>query len=426
MATHLTSEASTEKNGERARIAAEGVARQSYGKLVALLAKRTSNVAVAEDALGDAFAAAIADWPRNGVPENPEGWLVRVAHRRFLDRTRRRAVVEAAAPHVRLIAEELEEAATTEASIPDHRLALMFACAHPAIDQTIRAPLILQAVLGFDAAAIGSAFLVAPSTMGQRLVRAKAKIAGAGIPFRVPERAELGERLDSVLEAIYATFAEGWADAIGTDARRRNLADEGVWLGRLIVSLMTDEPEAKGLLALMLYAEARRFARRNASGDYVPLSDQDTRLWNESMIDEAEALLRAASAGGHIGRYQLEAAIQSAHLVRRLAGKADWPAIVTLYEALAEMTASPVVAVNRAVAMAEVDGAERGLKELDHASADRRLAEYQPYWAARADLLARSGDASAANAAYERAIGLESDPAVRRFLLRKQAATRAS
>jgi RNA polymerase sigma-70 factor (ECF subfamily) len=232
----------------------------------------------------------------------------------------------------------------------------------------------------------------------------------------VPERADLRERLDAVLAAIYAAFAEGWSDPAGTEARRRNLSEEGIWLGRLVVSLLPDAPEALGLLALMLFAEARRNARRTAAGDYVPLAKQDVGAWDARLIDEAETLLRRASAMREIGRYQLEAAVQSAHVVRRLTGTADWAAIEKLYDALLALTWSPVVAINRAVAVAETQGAAAGLAALDALSDDARLAEYQPYWAARAQLLARMGDAQAAGRAYERAIGLESDPAVRRFL----------
>ena len=307
---------------EQARAAAETVARGSYGKLVAYLAARTRDVAAAEDALSDAFAAALADWPVRGIPQSPEAWLLAVARRRTIDAARRRRSSENAADQVRLMTEELEAAPTSD--IPDQRLALMFACAHPAIDAGIRAPLILQTILGFDAATIASAFLVAPAAMGQRLSRAKNKIREAGVPFRVPERADLRERLDAVLAAIYAAFTEGWSDPAGTEARRRNLAEEGIWLGRLVVSLLPDEPEALGLLALMLFAEARRGARRSAAGDYVPLAEQDVGAWDTRLIDEAEAMLRRASTLCEIGRYQLEAAVQSAHVVRRLTGAADW------------------------------------------------------------------------------------------------------
>jgi RNA polymerase sigma-70 factor (ECF subfamily) len=403
-------------NEELARAAAEAAARDSYGKLVAFLSARTRNVAAAEDALSDAFAAALTDWPVKGVPDRPEAWLLAVARRKAIDSARRRRTGDEAAADLRLIVEELAAMDENRPEIPDERLALMFACAHPAIDPAIRAPLILQTILGLDAATIASAFLVAPTTMGQRLVRAKQKITQAGIPFRLPARADMGERLDAVLEAIYATFAEGWSDPTGTETRRRNLAEEGIWLGRLVASLLPAEPEALGLLALMLYAEARRAARRDSQGDYVPLAQQDTAAWNENLIARAEAALRQASEAGTVGRYQIEAAIQSAHVVRRRTGGADWAAIERLYDLLWDVTQSPVVAVNRAVAIAETKDAAAALAALDAVADDPRLAEYQPYWAARADCLARVGDAVAAARAYQLAIGLETDPSVRRFL----------
>jgi len=404
-----------------ARATAETVARQSYGRLVAFLAARTRDVALAEDAVAEAFATALETWPARGIPENPTAWLVAVAWRKALDDGRRRRRGEAASDHLRLIAVELAAAAAGP-RLPDDRLALMFACAHPTLDPGIRAPLILQTVLGFDAASIAAAFLVAPATMGQRLVRAKTRIRQAGIPFRVPEPAEMPDRLDAVLEAIYAAFTEGWSDPTGTEARRRNLAEEAIWLGRLVAALLPGQAEALGLLALMLYSEARRPARRDLSGGYVPLQQQDTALWDAAAIREAETLLARAGAMGRVGRFQLEAAIQSAHVIRRRAGRADWPAIACLYDALAAITASPVVAINRAVAIAETDGAVAGLAALHALAGDARLAEYQPYWAAKAGLLARAGDAAAAALAYRRAIGLESDPAVRAFLQRQQAA----
>jgi RNA polymerase sigma-70 factor, ECF subfamily len=401
-----------------ARDTAEAVARRGYGKLIAYLAARTGDVAGAEDALADAFAAALADWPTSGIPRNPEAWLMTVARRRMIDGARRRRSGQGATDHLQLIAEEL--AADTEVEIPDDRLRLMFACAHPAIDPAIRAPLILQTILGFDAATIASAFLISPATMAQRLVRAKGKIRQAGIPFRLPERAELGERLAAVLGAIYAAFAEGWSDPAGTEERRRNLAAEAIWLGRLVVSLLPQEPEALGLLALMLHAEARRAARRNAQGDYVPLAEQDPQAWDAQLIAEAEALLHTASRLGAVGRYQLEAAVQSAHMTRRFTGRTDWLAIERLYEALAAMVDSPVVGVNRAIAIAETRGAPAGLAALDGIKDDPRLAQYQPYWAARAGLLARAGELAGAAEAYDRAIGLEADPAVRRFLQQRR------
>jgi RNA polymerase sigma-70 factor (ECF subfamily) len=371
--------------------------------------------------LSDAFAAALADWPRRGVPERPEAWLVAVARRKLIDQSRKRRTRQEATGVLGLLADELQAVAGEENAIPDERLRLMFACAHPAVDPAIRAPLILQTVLGFDAATIASAFLLAPATMGQRLVRAKARIKDAGVPFRVPERPDLPERLEAVLDAIYAVFAEGWLDPAGTDTRLRDLAGEAIWLGRLVASLLPDEPEGLGLLALMLHAEARRAARRSPSGDYVPLAEQDTTLWDDGLMCQAEVLLREASRLGAIGRYQLEAAVQSAHAIRRKTGHSDWPAIERLYDLLFELTASPVVAINRAIAIAETRGPVVGLAALEALSNDPRLAEYQPYWAARAGLLARSGAVVAARKAYERAIGLESDPAVRRFLQDRRA-----
>jgi RNA polymerase sigma-70 factor (ECF subfamily) len=405
----------------RARSVADAVARRSYGKLVAFLCARTHDVALAEDALSEAFAAALSDWPTNGCPDNPEAWLLLVARRKLVDFGRRRRGGEIAAADLALLAEGLAAAAAdADSEIPDQRLALMFACAHPAIAPAIRSPLILQVVLGLDAATIASAFLVSPATMGKRLVRAKDKIRQAGVPFRIPERGELRERLEHVLDAIYAAFAEGWVDPTGSDVSRRDLAEEALYLGRLVASLLPGEPEALGLLALMLHAEARRDARRTTSGDFVPLAEQDVARWNVSMIAEAESLLKSASAFGSIGRYQLEAAVQSAHVERRRSGRSNWPAVLQLYDALFDASASPVVAINRTLAIAQVHGAEAALAALQLIVADERVLQYQPYWAARAELLSRTGAHGEASQAYAIAIGLERDPAVRRFLQRRQ------
>ena len=395
---------------------AEAVARRSYGKLIAFLAARTRDVAGAEDALSEAFASALVEWPVSGVPRTPEAWLLTVARRKLIDAGRRRRTGDEAAGTVALLADELAAAADEEMDIPDERLRLMFACAHPAIDAGVRAPLILQAVLGFDAAAIGSAFLVAPATMGQRLVRAKSRIRQAGIPFRVPEHAELPERLDAVLEAIYAIYAEGWSDPAGTQAHGRGLAEEAIWLGGLVVSLLPQEPEALGLLSLMLHAEARREARRGTQGEFISLDCQDPGHWDRTLIEEAEGLLLRASCMNAVGRFQLEAAVQSAHTARRFTGSTDWKGIVLLYDALLDLTGSIVIAINRAVAVANVRGVNEGLAVLDALQADARLTEYQPYWAARAALLAQTGSVDEAAQAYRHAIGLEPDPAVRRFL----------
>jgi predicted RNA polymerase sigma factor len=405
----------------QARTTADAVARRSYGKLVAYLAARTRDVAAAEDALSEAFAAALADWPLKGCPSNPEAWLLTVARRKTIDVARRRRNGEAAAGQLQLLGEGLD-AATADTEVPDRRLALMFACAHPAIEAAVRAPLILQVVLGLDAKMIASAFLMSRAAMGKRLGRAKDKIRQAGIPFRIPEREELPGRLDAVLDAIYAAFAEGWTDPGGTDVVRRDLTEEAMFLARLVAGLLPEEPEALGLFALMLHAEARRRARRNGDGEYVPLANQDPALWDWQMIDEAEALLRRASALGSIGRYQLEGAVQSAHVYRRRTGRANWAAVVQLYDALSALTGSPVVAINRALAIAEMSGAGAALDAMPEVTADVRLAEYQPYWAARAELLAKAGAHGEAHRAYEIAIGLERDSAVRRFLRRRQSA----
>src|SRR5919106_2995551 len=399
----------------QARSTADAVARRSYGKLVAFLATHTRDVAAAEDALLEAFASALADWPLKGCPSNPEAWLLTVARRKVIDVARRRHRGEAATAQLQVLAQGLD-AAAAEAEIPDHRLALMFACAHPALEAGIRAPLMLQVVLGLNAKMIASAFLMSPAAMSQRLVRAKTKIRQAGIPFSIPERDELPRRLDTVLDAIYAAFAEGWTDPGGTDVARRALTEEAIFLARLVAELLPEEPEALGLLALMLHAKARRGARRNRDGEYVPLAEQDSALWGCQMIDEAEALLRRARALGSIGRYQLEGALQSAHVHRCRTGQANWAAVVQLYDALLALTGSPVVAINRALAIGEVHGASTALEAMPEVPADLRLAEYQPYWAARAELLAKTGACSEARRAYEIAIGLERDPAVRRFL----------
>jgi RNA polymerase sigma-70 factor (ECF subfamily) len=404
--------------------AAERAARQSYGKLVAYLAARTGDVATAEDALSDAFAAALASWPARGIPQKPEAWLLSAARRRMIDMARRRRTRESAADHLLLSVEEA--AGMDPADVPDWRLRLMFACAHPAIDAAIRGPLILQAVLGLDAAAIAAAFLTSPTAMSQRLVRAKRRIRDTGIPFRLPDRADLPDRLDGVLEAIYAAFGAGWPDPSGLDERRQGLLDEAVWLGRVVVALLPEEPEGLGLLALMLYAGARRAARRKAHGDYVPLSEQDPALWDTGAIDEAERLLQRASSLGRIGRFQLEAAVQSVHAARRTSSRTDWAAILELYDGLLALTHSPVVAVNRAVALGEASGPAAALAALDDLVEDPRMAAYQPYWAARADLLARLGRRASADAAYAQAILLEHDTAVRNFLERRRASIRPS
>jgi RNA polymerase sigma-70 factor, ECF subfamily len=406
-------------HADEAGRAAERVARESYGRLVAFLAARTRDVAGAEDALSDAFAAALRLWPVDGVPTNPDAWLLTVARRRQTDAIRRRQTQTAGEEHLTRMAVELEAAAREGEIIPDRRLALMFACAHPAIERGMRAPLILQTMLGLTAEEIAAAFLIPPATMGKRLVRAKMRTRDAGIPFHIPEKEELPERLQAVLDAIYAAYSKGWNE-VG-EAGVPEIADEAIWLGRLVVSLMPGEPEARGMLALMLYAEARRAARRDAAGAYVPLDEQDTTLWDESQIALAESLLREASRSGPTGRYQLEAAIQSAHTARRLTGRSNWAVLVQLYDHLLALTGSPVVVLNRAVAIAEIEGPEAALAAFGPLGADTRMLNYQPYLAAKAHLLARIGANADAAEAYRVAIGLSSDDAVRAYLRGKLA-----
>ncbi len=403
-------------SGLAARRAAEDAARRSYGKLIACLAAQTRDLAAAEDALSDAFALALKTWPTRGLPASPEAWLLAAARRRALDAARRGRTRRLGEPRLQALIEELADERSAERPIPDERLRLIFACAHPAIDPAARAPLILQTVLGLDAAAIACAFLVSPAAMSQRLVRAKAKIRDAGVPFAEPDLATAPERLEAVLGTVYTIFTQGWSDPAGADPRSRGLVEEALFLGRLVVALLPGEPEPKGLMALMLYAHARRAARRDAQGRFTPLDAQDTRLWDSAMIEEAEALMMAAVAQGRIGRFQLEAAIQSAHAHRRLIGRTDWGAVVTLYDGLLAHTGSVVAALNRAVALSRAQGAESGLDALEAISGDPRLRDYQPYWAARADLCQRAGRRADAEQAYQRAIGLESDPAVRALL----------
>lgn len=397
----------------------ELAARESYGKLLAYLASRCG-LDAAEDALADAFTAALERWPVDGVPRNPEGWLLVTARNRVLDAMRRRGRESNLLERVARATQDAQRAFEVESPPQDERLGMLFACAHPAIAQAMRAPLMLQVVLGLDAARIASAFLVAPATMGQRLVRAKRKIVRAGIPLRVPEAESFSERLDAVLAAIYAAFGQGWDDPTEADPRTRGLAREAIWLGRLVAGACPEEPEASGLLALMLHAHARRHARRNRAQAYVPLGAQDAGQWDAAMIEEAEALLARAARANRPGRFQLEAAIQSAHAVRRLGREPDWDAIVSLYDALLRITGSPVVALNRAVAFGQSCGARAGLEALDVFADDPRMVSYQPYWAARADMLARCGEAEQARTAYERALGLTIDPAVRAYLASRQ------
>lgn len=397
-------------------LVAEQVARESYGRILALLCARTRNVAAAEDALGDAFAAALTAWPRTGVPDAPDAWLFAAAKRRLIDAARRaRTAVDGQAEIIRRL-QEVEEAVTAD-PVPDHRLGLMFTCAHPAIDPAAHTALMLQVVLGVSADRIAAAFLMAPAAMGQRLVRAKKKIRDAGIGFEVPEPETWSARLPGVLDAIYAAYSMGWSDPLGADPDRHGLAREAIWLGRVLAAHLPDEPEALGLLALMLHLEARQPARRDAAGRYVPLDEQDTSRWRRGPMLEAEAVLRRASANGRIGRYQIEAAIQSAHAARAFTGRVDWHAVVLLYQTLADLTGSPVAHLNLAAALARRDGPAVAFARLEWIGQRfPTLDTYQPYWALRADLTGALGQCADAERAYTEAVARERDIVVRAFL----------
>jgi predicted RNA polymerase sigma factor len=405
-----------------AQQAVEQVARDSYSRLVAILASRSHDLIAAEDALGDAFHAALEHWPRSGIPAKPEAWLLTTARRRLIDQVRHAQVEADATAALRLLTNHSQTLETSIAFFHDERLKLLFVCAHPAIDAGARTPLMLQTVLGLDAARIASAFLIQPAAMGRRLTRAKTKIRDAGIAFEIPEANQLPARLDAVLEAIYAAYGSGWEDVPGADERRKGLALEAIYLGRLLLQLMPSEPEVQGLLALMLHCEARRGARRTVTGEFVPLSEQDAALWSQDMITAAEHLLCAASRAQRIGRFQLEAAIQSAHAQRAKTGQTDWEAVALMYEGLARISPAIGALVGRAAAVAEARSADAAWDLLQNIPPEAVKA-YQPYWALAAHLLSLIGRTNAAGDAYDRAIGLCGDPAVREFLMRRARAS---
>jgi RNA polymerase sigma factor (sigma-70 family) len=395
--------------------AAELAARNSYGRLLSMLAARTGDLAGAEDALAEAFLAAVEAWPRVGVPENPDAWLWTAARRRIIDAARRHKTHDEKR-HLLELGDEVEQAVDGRSEFPDERLRLLFVCAHPAIDPAARTPLMLQAVLGLDAARIASCLRVAPKTMGQRLWRAKIKIREACIPFEI-EPENLGERVFAVLEAIYAAYGSGWQDLTFDFVASQGLTSEAIWLARLVVRLLPHEPEPRGLLATMLYAEARARARRSLPGVYVPLSEQDTADWDRACLAEAETTLAQAASLQRIGPFQLEAAIQSAHIHARLSGVNDPRSIAILYEGLVRVAPTLGSRVAHAVASSRADGAALGLALLDALGPPGVRDAYQPYWSARAHLLERLERWGEAANAYDRAIGLTDEPGVRAFLM---------
>ena len=392
-----------------AAAAAERVARESYGRLVARLAWQWRDLAAAEDALADAFAAALRHWPEQGVPHAPEAWLAAAAQRRLLHHARHiRLTLD---PRVTALQGEPEPAAPESQAVPDARLQLMFVCAHPDIAANVHAPLMLQAVLGLDAKVIASAFLVSPTAMAQRLVRGKAKIREAGLRFEAPQAEELPARLAAVLEAVYAAYTLG---RHVLDSPAEDLREEALFLARLTAQLLPGQAEAWGLLALLLHAEARRAAQFDADGRFVPLPTQDPTDWRDDLIGEAEAALWTAAGLRQPGPFQLEAAIQSAHAQRRATGQTPWRAIAELYAVLVQHHASLGARVGEAVARAEAGEPLAAVALLD--ALPLEAASYAPYWVARAHVLGLAG-APGRHAALQRAIGLTDDPRLRDFLV---------
>jgi RNA polymerase sigma-70 factor, ECF subfamily len=395
-----------------ARRTAELAARTSYGRLLAILASGSRDISAAEDALSEAFAAALKNWPERGVPDNPDAWLLTAARNSQRNLFRHAKVRDNAAFEMDRHFEELSQ---LKRDFPDERLKMLFVCAHPAIDEAIRTPLMLQIVLGLDAVRIGSAFLVAPSTMGQRLVRAKAKIRDSGLRFSIPDSDALAERLTDVLNAIYAAFGTAWDEIPGAAEGDQGLAEEAIYLGRLIVSLLPDEPEPKGLLALMLYCHARKAARRDGDGRFVPLKEQDSRKWSRDLIIEAEQLLTLASRAVTFGQYQCEAAIQSVHVQRAITGITNHSALLTLYDLLVAQCPTIGNLVSRAAMLLEAGDAHRAREALAALPPDPTV-RYQPFWVTTAFVALELGENARAKAAFETAIALTEDPAVREFL----------
>lgn len=397
-----------------ARRVAENAARNSYGRLLALLALRFHDIAAAEDALADAFLSALKSWPQTGLPSNPEAWLMTVARNKMHNVFRHHEVRNANAV-------DLEQHYATQNetpdAFPDERLKLLFVCAHPAIDAAIRTPLMMQTVLGLDAARIANAFLTSPTTMSQRLVRAKSKIRDAGIRFEVPDPAMMQERLVHVLDAIYAAFGQAWDAIPGGGEGAAELTGEAIFLARLLVSLIPDDPEAKGLLALMLYCEARRGARRSTDGAFVPLDEQDAQLWSRDMIIEAEQLLIEAAKAQSFGRYQTEAAIQSVHVQRPVLGTTNYPALRKLYGLLVSRHPSLGSLISYAGVLMKLGDSHAALDLLNDLPTDR-IASYQPYWVMRAHILLALGRTNDARIAADCATGLTEDPVLRNYLLK--------
>jgi predicted RNA polymerase sigma factor len=400
-------------------------ARDSYGRLLALLAASTSDLAAAEDALADAFERALRTWPSQGVPASPSAWLLTVARNRLRDewksaRAQRAAPLDAARDTLAHIAE------TDVDSIPDRRLELMLVCAHPAINRAVRTPLMLNTVLGFTAGQIGQAFSVPPTAMATRLVRAKKRIKAAGIPFRIPDRADLPARMTSVLEAVYGAYVIDWATGPvidwATSPQARQLPSEALHLAEVLTGLVPGDPEARGLAALIELSAARAPARVDAGGRFVPLADQDPSLWDSHLISRAHEHLRAAHARGQLGRFQLEAAIQAVHCARGRCSTTGWPTLLTLHRILHAVAPSLGSGVALAAVTGEVDGPAAGLATLDKLleEAGQQARRFQPAKATRAHLLDQLGRNQESVAAYDSAISLTKDTSERQYLERRR------
>ncbi|KUL22367.1 RNA polymerase sigma factor [Actinoplanes awajinensis] len=389
--------------------AAEHAARDSYGRLLALLATSTNDLAAAEDALADAFEQAVRTWPERGVPANPDAWLLTVARNRLRDLWKSAGFQRTVALDTAL---DVTAPAADPEAIPDRRLELMLVCAHPAIDSTVHTPLMLNTVLGCTAEQIGRAFSMPATTMATRLVRAKRRIKAAGIPFRIPDRGDLPDRMTAVLEAVYGVHVIDWGT---TGPQERPLPTEAVHLAEVLTTLVPADPEAHGLAALIQLSTARSAARLDERGRFVPLADQDPASWDRSLIDRAHRHLRAAHARGQLGRFQLEAAIQAVHCARTATAPTDWESLLGLHRVLQEIAPSRGGAVALAAVSAEVHGPAAGLALLTDPG------RFQPAWVTRAHLLAKLGRAAEAVSAYDTAISLTHDHAEREHLRRRRA-----
>ncbi|MEU1678174.1 sigma-70 family RNA polymerase sigma factor [Micromonospora zamorensis] len=408
---------------ERAAVGSsvEAVFREERGRLLASLVRRFGDLDLAEEVASEAIEAALVHWPTDGVPSRPGAWLLTTARRRAVDRLRRDRVLATRLAVLRAEAERADHAPPADADrdLPDDRLALFFTCAHPALAAQDRGALTLRFLAGLTTAEVARAFLVPPATMAQRLVRAKRKIRDARIPFRVPGDDELPGRLPTVLQAVYSVFTEGYAASSGPDLQRIDLAEEAIRLGRILRRLLPAEREVAGLLGLMLLVHARRDARTGPDGAMVLLDDQDRGRWDRQMIEEGRELVVVALTGPAPGPYGVQAAIAALHDEAADVASTDWPQVVALYDVLLSLVPSPVVALNRAAAVAMRDGPEAGLALLDELADEPRLRGHHPYPAARADLLRRLGRYDEAAAAYRSALELVGTEPERAFLLRQ-------